>query len=202
MFNFKSLAVAAVITAGLASSVAGIGISDSKTSWALDPTTSSVSFGSIKNDYVGESHTFGKMSGQVDADGAVRIEIGLASVDTMVDKRNERMINHVFQNVPSAVISAQLDMDQLGELAAGESRVLETSGILSFLGQENELDASFFVMRLTDNKVMVTTDGMIMLSTSDAGIDEGIDMLQELAGLDSITRVSPVTMRLIFDAEL
>lgn len=203
MFSFKSVAVAAVLTAGLASSVAGIGINltNKSNSWALDPTVSSVSFGSIKNDYIGESHSFGKMSGSVSADGAVTIELGLASVDTTVEKRNERMINHVFANAPSAVITAQLDMDQLGNLATGESHVLTTSGNLSFLGQENELEASFFVIRLSDEKVMVTTNGMIMLSTTDAGIDAGIDKLQELAGLDSITRVSPVTMRLIFEAE-
>ena len=40
-----------------------------------------------------------------------------------------------------------------------------------------------------------------MLSTEDAGIDQGIDKLQELASLDSITRVSPVSLRLIFETE-
>jgi polyisoprenoid-binding protein YceI len=202
MFNFKSVALAAVITTGLAGTVAGVGITSAeKSSWVLDPTVSSVSFGSIKNDYIGESHTFGEMSGTVSADGEVTIELGLGSVETMIEKRNERIINHVFANAPSAVITAKLDMDQLANLALGASHILTTSGNLSFLGQDNEIEASFFVIRLSDDKVMVTTNGMIMLSTTDVGIDVGIDKLQELAGLDSITRVSPVTMRLIFDAE-
>ena len=57
-------------------------------------------------------------------------------------------------------------------------------------------------MRLRADKVLVTSDGMIMLATEDAAFDAGIDKLQELASLDGITRVSPVTLRLVFDADM
>ena len=46
---------------------------------------------------------------------------------------------------------------------------------------------------------MVTSDEMLMLSTADLGITAGVDKLMELAKLPSITRVTPVTMRLIFE---
>lgn len=55
-----------------------------------------------------------------------------------------------------------------------------------------------FVARLGENKIMVTTDEMIMLSMADAGIDENISKLMELASLPSIARASPVTLRLVF----
>ena len=196
MINLKSITAAAALSI-LASSVHAM---DTKAAWTLDPTMSNVSFGSIKNDYVGESHSFGQMSGSVSQTGKVQIELGLASVETSVDKRNGRMIEHVFNNAPKAMITAQLDLASFADLGNGEARTFETTGTLSFLGEENELDASFFVVRLTEDKVLVTTDGMVMLSTTDAGIDAGIDKLQELAGLDSITRVSPVTLRLMFNA--
>ena len=168
--------------------------------WTLDPALSNVSYGSIKNDYTGESNTFGDIRGTVTADGVVTISIDLSSVQTSIDIRNERMIEHVFQNGPTATVTAKLDMATLADLEAGEATTLETSGTLNLIGIETDLDAALFVMRLSADKVLVTTDGMIMLSTEDAGLDLGIDMLQELAGLDSITRVSPVTMRLVFDA--
>jgi hypothetical protein len=51
---------------------------------------------------------------------------------------------------------------------------------------------------LTDDKMIAVTDEMIMLSTADAGIDEGVSTLMKLADLPGITRVSPVTLRLVF----
>ena len=51
------------------------------------------------------------------------------------------------------------------------------------------------------DRVLVATDGMLFLSAEDAGIEAGIAALQEIAGLDSISRVSPVTLRLVFDAQ-
>jgi hypothetical protein len=39
---------------------------------------------------------------------------------------------------------------------------------------------------------------MLMLSTADLGVDGGIDMLQSLAKLSGITRVTPITLRMVF----
>ncbi|MFS4579749.1 YceI family protein [Phaeobacter sp. C3_T13_0] len=193
-FNIYAAAVLVSIWAG--ASYAG----DKAAVWTLDPSLSNISFGSIKNDYTGENHTFSDMSGSVDVHGKVSITVGLASLETMIDIRNERMAEFVFQNAPSATIAAEVDMAELGNLSVNQATVIDTSGALSLLGTDTELDASIFVMRLSEDKVLVTTNGMIMLSTEDTAFNEGIDKLQELASLDSITRVSPVTMRLVFDA--
>lgn len=196
MRNSKHLiAAAAIFTMTTAAYADGHG-----SDWSLDPALSSVSFGSIKNDYIGESHSFGAVSGSVSAEGVVEIALGLASVETLIDIRNERMVEHVFQNATEATITSEIDMAALTDLAVGDATTVETFGTLNLLGTETDVDANLFVMRLSDDKVMVTSDGMLMLSTEDAGIDTGIDVLQELAGLDSITRVSPITLRLIFTA--
>ncbi len=197
MCKFKTLAATITLSAAATCAYA----QENATGWTLDPSLSNVSFGSIKNDSVGESFTFRDVTGSVSADGLVNISIGLASVDTMIEIRDERMVEFVFQNAPSASMTANVDMAKLLDLSAGEATTIETPGTLTLLGTETELDAVFFVMRLSDDKVLVTTDGILMLSAEDTGINSAIDTLQELAGLDSITRVSPVTMRLIFDAE-
>lgn len=196
MFNFKNITATLALT--LTSSVA---FADGHAKgWSLQPALSNISFGSIKNEYNGESHHFKDISGTVSAKGEVNITLALGSVETMIDIRNERMREFVFKNAPSATLSAALDMDALNALGVGEATTLETSGSLMLLGTETELDANFFVMRLSDTQVMVTTQGMIMLDVEEAGLDGSIDKLQELAGLDSITRVSPVSMRLFFSA--
>lgn len=195
MNKFKSITIAAALLMG----TSGAWADGHATSWSLEPALSNISFGSIKNDYIGESHSFGDISGTVSGDGKVEILIGLASVATNIDIRNERMIEHVFKNAPKAKITASIDMAEVENLAVSEATVIETSGTVELLGIETELDANLFVMRASENQVLVSSDGMLMLSTEDAGIDEGIDVLQELAGLDSITRVSPVSLRLFFN---
>lgn len=170
-------------------------------SWTLDPALSKVSFASIKNDYFGENHSFGSVSGTVSTQGDVALQLGLESVSTNIDIRDERMIEHVFKTAAVATVTAQVDMAEFEGMAIGEGREIETYGTLELIGTNTDLDAKLFVIRLTEDKVLVTTDGMIMLSTEDTGLDTGIDILQELAGLDSITRVSPVTMRLVFNAD-
>lgn len=196
MKDFKTVIAAAIVATGMTAAYAD----GHATSWTLDPALSNVSFGSIKNDAVGEAHSFGDVSGSVDASGAVTIELSLASVNTNIDIRNDRMIDHVFKNAPTATVTAQIDMTDLAALDVGAATTVETEGTLSLLGTDTDLDARFFIMRVSEEQVLVITDGMVMLSTEDAGIDGGIDVLQQLASLDSITRVSPITMRLFFNA--
>ena len=194
MGKFKAITLAGALTL-----VASAAFADGHAkSWVLDKALSNVSFGSIKNDYVGESHSFGDISGSVSGNGQVEISLGLGSVSTNIDIRNERMIEHVFKNAPQAKITAEIDMSELDALKVGEAKTIEAYGTLALLGTDNDLDANFFVMRVAEDQVLVASDGMLMLSTEDAGLDTGIDILQELAGLDSITRVSPVSLRLFF----
>ena len=169
--------------------------------WTLNGDMSNIAFGSVKNEYNGEVHSFSTISGSVDAQGQVVVSVPLTSVETMIDIRNERMRELVFKNSPTATVSATVDMVALDKLGVGESMVTETEGTLSLLGQEVAIYSDLFVIRVGEDKVMVTTDGMLMLATDELGVDAAIDQLQDIAGLDSITRVSPVTVRLVFDSD-
>lgn len=167
-------------------------------SWTLDGARSNLSFGSVKSEYTGESHNFKDLSGSVSESGAVEVVVDLSSVETNIDIRNQRMIEHVFKAAQSATITAQIDMAALNALGVGQSDVMDVTGMVSVVGTEVELDAQMFVMRLSDDSAMVSTNGIVFLDLEEAGLDAGIDTLMELAGLESITRASPVTMRLMF----
>ncbi|MEJ8560635.1 YceI family protein [Yoonia sp. GPGPB17] len=167
--------------------------------WTLDPASSVVSFGSIKNDFAGEAHVFSGLSGSVSSDGMVNVEIDLTSVNTNIEIRDERMGEHVFAGVTTAGLSAQVDMAALEGLGVGESMTMEVDGDLSFFGEDIPVFLDMFILRVSDSQVMASTNTATYLSTEDLGVDAGVDVLQELASLDSITRVSPVTLRFMFN---
>lgn len=166
--------------------------------WTLDGDNSKLAFGSVKKDTVGEIHSFEHLGGTVSDSGAVSIDIHLASVQTNIDIRNERMIEHVFKGMAKAQLSAQIDMAALSAMAPGDTSVIDVEGTLSFLGKDIPVETEMFVARLGEGKVMVTTNDMIFLSAEDADIDAGVSKLMELAKLPGITRTSPVVLRLVF----
>lgn len=190
MHKLKTLALA-----GLIATVGGIASAES---WTLDGDASRVAFGSVKKNTTGEVHSFAGVSGSVTLDGAVSIEIDLASVETNIDIRNERMIEHVFKNSPKAMLTAQIDMAEVDGLGVGDSTVLEADATLSMVGVEAELYTDMFILRLSEDRVMVSTNDMVMLSLEDVELMGGIDKLQALADLPGITGVSPVTLRFVF----
>lgn len=170
-------------------------------SWSLDAEASHLAFGSVKNDYTGEVHSFGALSGTVSADGMVAIEIGLGTVQTNIDIRNERMGEHVFAGTPTAGITAQIDMAAMTAMAVGETKVMEVEADLSLLDEEIFVPTFVFIARMSEDRVLISTNDFIYVATDELGIDAGIDTLQELAGLDNIARSVPISARLVFDLD-
>ncbi len=188
---FKFAAVAAF---ALASSV-------SAENWTLDESASQLTFGSVKKDTIGESHSFSRLSGTVAGDGAVSLDIDLTTVETNIDVRNERITEHVFKGIKAATLSGEIDIDAVKSLAVGASTLVDMEGALSFLGASLDIETEMFVVRISDTQVLATTNDMIWISVEDAGITAGVDKLMELASLPGITRAFPVTARLMFNMD-
>ncbi len=167
--------------------------------WVLDGSASSISFGSVKKTTVGESHNFSDLSGGVDANGNVTVSINLGSVQTNIDVRNERIIEHVFNGMGMASVAATVDIQTLEGLETGAITNVMADATLTLLGSETGFDAPMIAVRLSETRVMLVSDGMVFLETNDLGIDAGIDILMDLASLPAITRTTPVTVRFVFD---
>ena len=159
-------------------------------------------FGSIKKDKIGEVNSFSGLKGTVDADGKADVTIDLTTLETNIDIRNERMLEHVFKGAGEAQLTAQLDMDEVKGLAVGEMAVVDVEGALSLLGVSTELDLEMVVVRLAENKVMALSNDMVFVGTEELGVTAGIDKLMELAKLPGITRTSPVTLRRVFTSDM
>lgn len=180
--------------------VAGPAVADGHIEWKSVADESTIAFGSVKKDTIGEVHEFTSIEASVSEEGAVTINIALDSVETYIDIRNERMVEHVFdKGAAKAVLSGSIDMDEVNDLAAGDTAIVDFEGKLSLAGIETDIEAEMLVARLSDTRVLVTTANFIMLSTADLGIDAGIDKLMQLAKLPGITRVTPVTARVVFE---
>ncbi|MBO9476772.1 YceI family protein [Shimia sp. R11_0] len=168
--------------------------------WSAVEAESVIAFGSIKGNEFGEVHTFDGVTGKVNEKGEVAVSIALSSIETNIDIRNERMIEHVFKAADAkAQLNGEIDFDEVHDLKVGDTTVVDFEGVLSLVGVEADVEAEMFVARIAEDRVLVTTANMIMLSTEDLGITAGVDKLKELASLDSITRVTPVTVRMVFE---
>ena len=166
--------------------------------WKLEQDVSKIAFGSVKKDTVGETHNFSNLSGMVSETGELTIAIDLASVETWIDIRNERIVEHVFHKMAQATLSANLDMDKLLAMPVGGMDTVAVNGKLSLMGAEVVVQTDMFVVRLAENKVLVTSDEITWVSTEELGIDDSVSKLMELAKLPGITRAVPVTARLVF----
>lgn len=169
--------------------------------WTLDGDASHLAYGSIKKDKVGEVNAFSGLSGTVDATGKADITIDLTSLETNIDIRNERMMEHVFRGAGEAQLTAQLDMDEVTGLGVGDMTVVDVEGALSLLGVSTELDLEMLVVRLSETRVMALSNDMVFIGTEELGIDAGVDKLMEIAKLPGITRTAPVTLRLVFASD-
>ncbi|SFT37912.1 Cytochrome c2 [Pseudovibrio denitrificans] len=170
-------------------------------SWTVDSDSSRLSYGTIKKNTVGEVNSFEKLSGTVSENGKLQLAIDLGSVETNIDIRNERMRQIVFQSIGAADLTAQLDMAELNKLGVGETTIVDLEATLNLLGTEVPLETEVFVARISEGKVLATTNDMLFLGTEEAGVNAGVDQLKVLAKLNSITRTVPVTLRLVLNAD-
>jgi len=169
--------------------------------WTVDGDASHLAYVTVKAGEIAETNEFAGLSGTVTAEGAATIEIDLASVDTGIDIRNERM-REVFFNIaenPSATVTAQLDPAAFSGLGIGETMVQPVEAQLSLVGVEKTILTELAVTRTAENRVLAATTDPIIIDAGAYGLDGGLAQLQELAGLPSITPVTPVTFTIAFE---
>lgn len=170
--------------------------------WTLVPEESSLGFVSVKNARIAEGHVFTSIEGAVSDSGA-ELVVDLGSVDTLIPIRNERMRELLFEvaSFPTATFRTGIDLDTLEDLAVGESRRMDVSGELDLHGETQPLTATLLVTRTAMDRVGVATTRPIVISADAFALGDGVARLREIAGLDSITPMVPVSFALSFAAD-
>ena len=168
--------------------------------WTLDNDASQLSFVTVKADNVGEVHTFDLMSGEIEDSGELSITVELASVNTLIPIRNERMQAMLFETsvFPEANISASVDIDALGDMDAGDSRSMQVEFQLSLHGNTNSYTADVMVVRL-EGGLMATTTKPIIINADSYQLAQGVEALREVAGLPRISNAVPVSFTVVFE---
>ena len=168
--------------------------------WTLDAENSNISYGTIKNDMIGENNSFKTISGTIDDNGHINIDIALATVETQLELRDTRMRDIVFKvaEYTNAKLTGDMNLQAHDDQEIGTSRVIETTIALELVGEKIELDVMLLVTRLAENKVMVTPHGVIFIDADDYELAPAIETLRELAGLDTIATVVPMSFYLTF----
>ena len=168
--------------------------------WELDSNSSTLSFVTVKADHVGEVHTFDQLSGDINDDGSVQITIELASVNTLIDIRNERMQSMLFETnlFPQATILGEIDLDAVAAMDAGVSQAISVDFDLAIHGESSSYTADVLVTR-TESGVLASTVKPIIVMADTHGLVSGVEALREVAGLPSISRAVPVSFNVVFE---
>jgi len=207
MSNLRPLALVAALVLGLtacgqqASAPAAEQVAPlTDSAWTLDPADSRLSYVSIKAGEIAEANRFDSLAGIVAADGTATIDIDLASVNTGIDIRNERM-REIFFDVagnPKATVTAKLDPAAFAALAVGQSITRPLTASVAIKGVEQEIETEVLVTRVSADRVTVVPTAPVIISTDMFELTDELGELRALAQLPSITPAVPVTFTLSF----
>lgn len=172
----------------------------SAASWQLNPAQSSLNFVSIKNATIAETHQFSNLSGTWSEQGAVQIQIPVASIETHIPIRNQRILDFVLNAKQYTDITAlaNIQPDSIAELTAGQSTVITLPITLNIAGQSLTLMANIRVLKINDTTIQAATESPIILNVDTAKLSAGVDKLQQLASLNDISKIVPITFSVNF----
>ncbi|SFD60632.1 Polyisoprenoid-binding protein YceI [Thiohalospira halophila DSM 15071] len=167
--------------------------------WTLDNEASDLNYISIKAGHTGEVNEFEQLSGSLE-EGRAEVTIDLASVDTGVDIRDERMRDMFFKvdNFPTAELTAEFEATLVKNLFPGDMTRARVSGELTLQGDSQELEMPVRLLRLDEDTLVATSAAPVVINAADFGLTESLKALREVAGLDTISRAVPVHFNLVF----
>ena len=166
--------------------------------WRLT-SSSKVGYVSIKNNAIAEHNVFSGVTGSLSKKGQLKITIDLSTVETQVDIRNQRMRELFFEvtQYPQAVVTAELDVQELAQVDSGAPLEIVKPFTLSLHGVEATAEAHLRVVAV-GGRAWVSTVRPVLISAADFGLEGGVSALQKIAGLEAIAAVVPVSIDLKF----
>ena len=166
--------------------------------WQVDPAGSYVGFASVKNDLIAENHSFTTVSGSISEGGEARIEIDLASVETLIPIRNERMQAMLFNTTeyPLATVTSEIPVAQLTSMPVGDNMTLNIDLAIDLHGMAASKTVPVKIVRSGEGAYDVSNLGPIVVHASQFALSDGIEALRKIAGLQSIDLMVPVTFDL------
>jgi polyisoprenoid-binding protein YceI len=203
-----ALSFATLTTLGLTACSTGPAVTAGAQDWAIDSTQSTLNFVTTKAGQQGvagvsETQVFKRYSGGVDQAGKISLNIDLASVDTGIEIRDERLRTMLWnvKATPQATFTAQLPADMLKSVGGAASQMIELNGQLQLGGQTKPVVANVRVSKLASNQLLVVTRQPILINANDYGLRPGVEALREVMGLNFLAGSAPVSFTLVLNAK-
>ena len=124
-------------------------------------------------------------------------------MDTGIELRDERMREMLFDTAryATAEVTAEVDVDAIRDLSAGQSIDLTIEGRVDLHGQSQPLTMEVVVTRSGEYRLLVVSKKPVIINAPQFALSEGVEALREIAGLPSISLAVPVSFVLAFDGQ-
>lgn len=168
--------------------------------WTLVNEKSQFNFVTTKANSVTEINQFTRLQGTISPQGKVTLAIDLMSGETNVPTRNDRLKQFLFQTdlFPKAIFTSNIDVKTINSLKAGESTRIILTGEIGLHGFKEPVKTEVQVTKLNTGGVQVSSLKPIVIQAKDFDLVKGIEKLQALANLPSISNAVPITFSLYF----
>ncbi len=168
--------------------------------WQLDAAASSLYYVTSKASAVSEVNSFATLNGGIDAQGKATLGIDLASVQTNIEIRDQRMREIVFQTAqfPQASVTVQVDAAALAAMAPGSSSTAEYTATVDLHGVSQEVTAALQIVKLDADSVQVQNARPLLVAAGSFGLAEAVEQLREIAGLPAINPNVVVDFTLVY----
>lgn len=168
--------------------------------WTLDGEQSTFYYVTSKASLISEVNSFSGLSGSIDDDGNATLAIDLATVDTAVEVRDQRMRDIAFQvaDFPEATVGVTVDMDALDAMEPGSIARGSYAASVELHGMTQEIPAELQLVKLDDETVQVQLARPLLVSSAAFGLTEAVEELREVAALPAINPNVVVDFTLLY----
>lgn len=167
-------------------------------SWKLDSDQSSIHFSSTKNHIITEIHSFGDFDVTYLGKNVFAGSIQLASVDTAIPIRNERMKTMLFNVAQFSTANFQLTVP--ADAMSEDDAIVNVEALvkLTLNGVTRTLPMKATVTKAKNGQHVVSNAVPLLVDAEQFNLTAGIEALRTIAGLKHINRVVPVSFYLVF----
>ena len=171
----------------------------SQAEWTLQPS-SALTFLTTKNTHLTEIHHFRSISGKVSDQGMAELNIDLTSIDSGIPVRDSRMQEFLFETnrFSHATFNAVIPVEAMNKARNGASQTLELKGTLMLHGNEEEVTVPVLIVPAQDKSVVITSLQPVLVHADSFALTAGIQKLRDIAKLERIAEVVPVSFSLTF----
>ncbi|MFI0842648.1 OmpA family protein [Mesorhizobium sp. IMUNJ 23232] len=169
--------------------------------WTLDPTSSILTYQSVKKNTIVETNQIRNLEGTLSAQGDAEVRLDLNSVDTGVDLRNVRMRFLFFETYkyPVATVTTKVDPAAFADLSTKRRMTTKLPFTLNLHGIDKQYEADVIVTMITDTSVSISSKTPVAVHVEDFGLLPNVEKLQQAANVSSIVPTASVSFDFIFN---